>query len=102
MTFITKRRLASLVSASAIVATLAVAAVPAATLAARRRHRPGSSATAIDLTVRTSDRRDASPATLDATGCDIGVYNPTSVSRTLTSTAREYFGVVVDGVPTST
>ena len=45
MTLITKRRLASLASASAIVATMAVAALPGATMAADAA-RPGSSATA--------------------------------------------------------
>ena len=34
---------------------------------------------------------------LDATGCDIGVYNPTSVSGADIHGAR-YYGVVVDGV----
>ena len=43
--FITKRRLFSLVSASAFVGTMAVAAVPASTMAASLRLRPGSSAT---------------------------------------------------------
>ena len=38
MTFITKRRLASLISASVMVATVTVAAAPAATFAATTSH----------------------------------------------------------------
>ena len=100
MSLITKRRLASLASASALIATMAVASVPAATLAAEPHRRPGSSATASTSPPRRS--AGPSPATLDATGCDIGVYNPTSVTGTLTSHGATYFGVVVDGVATST
>ena len=86
MSFITKRRLASLASASAIIATMAVAAAPAATMAADVRHRPGSSATA--TTSPPHQIGGAVTGTIDATGFDIGVYNPTSVTETPTSTAR--------------
>ena len=78
--FITKRRLASLASASAMIATMAVAAVPAATLAASpSAPRPGSSATATNLTA--AQIGGTVTGELDATGCDIGVYNPTSVTN---------------------
>jgi hypothetical protein len=90
-----KRRLASLATASAMVATMAVAAVPAATLAASCQStgfndpKDGTALTAAQIggTV-TGD--------LVATGCDIGVYNPTSVTNADIHGAR-YYGVVVNG-----
>ena len=98
MSLITKRRLASVASASALVATMAVASLPGATMAARLpadRVRSGwhnSPPQQIGGTVT---------GTLDATGCDIGVYNPTSVTNADIHGAQ-YYGVVVNGRPTST
>ena len=92
--FTTKRRLASLVSASALIGTMAVAAVPASAMAACLRTRPGSSATG--STSPPPRSAGPSPVQLDATGCDIGVYNPTSVANADIHGAR-YFGVVVNG-----
>ena len=85
MTLITKRRLASLASASAIIATMAVAAVPAAAFAAATCTPTGFIRDGIDLTA--AQIGGTVTGELDATGCDIGVYNPTSVSGA-TSTAR--------------
>jgi hypothetical protein len=97
--FITKRRLFSLVSASAIVGSMAVAALPASTMAASDCHptpfvRDGITLTAARIGVAVS-------GAVDATGCDIGAYNPTSVTNADIHDAR-YFGVVVDGIKVNT
>ena len=78
MTLITKGRLVSLASASAIVATMAVAAVPAATMAASICTPTGFIRDGINLTA--AQIGGTVTGTLDATNCNIGVYNPTSVS----------------------
>ena len=72
MSFITKRRLASLASASALVATMAVASMPAATLAATTCTPTGFIRDSINLTAARIG--GTVTGTLDATGCDIGVY----------------------------
>jgi parallel beta-helix repeat protein len=94
MSFITKRRLASLASASALVATMAVAAAPGATLAAADCQLTGFYRDGMYLTAA----QIGGPVTggLDATGCDIGVYNPDSVTNADIHGAR-YFGVVANG-----
>jgi hypothetical protein len=91
--FVTKRRLLSLVSASAFVATMAVTSMPAASLAATCTE-TGFSRDGINLTATRIG--GAVSGELDATGCDIGVYNPTSVTNADIHGAL-YFGVVVDG-----
>ena len=94
MSLITKRRLASLASASALIATMAVAAAPAATLAASlhrdrvhaRRHQPH----------RRPDRRGGHRrARRDR--LRHRCLQPDAASPTLTSTALSYYGVVVNG-----
>ncbi len=92
--FNTKRRLVSLVSASAIVGTMAVAAVPAFAMAASPCtptgfFRDGTELTAAKIGVPVT-------GSLDATGCDIGAYNPTKVANADIHGAR-YYGVVVNG-----
>ena len=93
------RRLRRLLSASALIAALAVGSLPAA-------------ASAAILCVPTTFMRDGNPltaaqlggsvtGTLDATGCDIGVYYdpsepPGDVNGAAISGAK-YFGVVVNG-----
>ena len=95
MSFITKARLVSLVSASAIVGTMAVAAVPASAMAASPAcTATGFSRDGIDLTAAAIG--GSVTGELDATGCDIGVYNPTSVTNADIHGAR-YYGVVVNG-----
>jgi len=91
--FITKRRLFGLVSASAVIGSMAVAALPGATFAASCTP-TGFIRDGIDLTAA----RISVPVTgtLDATGCDIGVYNPTRVSNADIHGAR-YYGIVVNG-----
>jgi hypothetical protein len=91
--FITKRRLASMASASALVATMAVASMPAATLAATCTQ-TGFIRDTFNLTA--AQIGGAVSGELDATGCDIAVYNPTSVTNADIHGAR-YFGVVVNG-----
>ena len=93
--FITKRRLFSLVSASAFVGTMALAAVPASAMAASPCTPTGFVRDGIDLTA--AQINGTVTGDLDATGCDIGVYNPTSVIKADIHDAR-YFGVVVNGV----
>jgi hypothetical protein len=93
MISITKRRVASLVSASALVATMAVAAAPTAALAADCLP-TGFSRDGINLTAAQIGGTVTGP--LDATGCNIGVYNPDTVSGA-TIFGANYFGVVVNG-----
>jgi hypothetical protein len=92
--FITKRRIVSLISTSAIIGAMAVAAVPAATMAASACTPTGFVRDGIDLTAA----RIGGSVTgeLDATGCDIAVYNPTKVANADIHGAR-YYGVVVNG-----
>jgi hypothetical protein len=100
MSLITKRRLARLATASAIVATMTVAAVPTAALAADGQtaftDRDGTALTAKII-------NPAAPVTapVDATGYDIGVYFSPGYSGTGTVTAEvsgaKYYGVVADG-----
>ena len=77
MALINKRRLIGLISASAIVATLTVAAAPAATLAAE-----GDTVVVkgVTLTVMHLNPTATVTGTINANGYDIGVYDPTSVS----------------------
>ena len=93
MSFITKARLVSLVSASAIVGTMAMAAVPASAMAAACTT-TGFVRDGIDLTA--AQKGGSVTGELDATGCDIGVYNPTGVTNADIHGAR-YYGVVVNG-----
>ena len=93
--FITKRRLFSLVSTSAIVGTMALAALPASAMAAPACKLTGFVRDGIDLTA--AKIGGTVTGAVDATGCDIGVYNPTSVTKADIHDAR-YFGVVVNGV----
>ena len=94
MTLISKRRLAGLASASVMIATAVVAAVPAATFAAGCTPtgfvRDGKDLTAAQIGGTVT-------GALDATGCDIGVYNPTGVSSANIHGAMSY-GVVVNGL----
>ncbi len=79
-----------------MIATVAVAAAPAATFAATCTP-TGFVRDGIDLTA--AQIGGTVTGELDATGCDIGVYNPTSVSGADIHGAK-YYGVVVDGVRT--
>ena len=93
--FTTKHRLARLVSASALVGTMAVAAVPAFAMAASPVCTPtGFVRDGVDLTA--ARITGSVSGSVDATGCDIGVYNPKSVTNADIHGAR-YFGVVVNG-----
>ncbi len=93
--FNTKHRLARLVSASALVGTMAVAAVPAFAMAASPVCTPtGFVRDGVDLTA--ARITGSVSGSVDATGCDIGVYNPKSVTNADIHGAR-YFGVVVNG-----
>ena len=94
MISISTRRLVSLASASAMIATMAVAAVPASAMASACAP-TGFIRDGIDLTAAQID--GSVSGVLDATGCDIGVYNPTSVTNADIHGAR-YYGVVVNGV----
>ena len=99
MSFISARRLASLATGSALVATMAVAAAPGVTFAAG----PGPTGF--------SDRNDGpltayiinptAPVTgpIDATGYDIAVYFGPGHSGTVTAdiSGASHFGVVADG-----
>ena len=89
---ITKRRVASLASASAFIATMAVAAAPTAAMAATCTDtgfvRDGINLTAMQI-------GGAVTGEIDATGCDIAVYNPDSVTNADIHGAR-YYGVVVN------
>src|SRR3954447_21326196 len=91
--FITKRRLVGLASASAMIATMAMAAAPAAALAASCKP-TGFVRDGIDLTAAQIGGTVGGP--VDGTGCDIGVYNPASVTSADIHGAR-YYGVVVNG-----
>lgn len=92
-TFITKRRLATIASMAAVVATSAVAIVPAASVAASSCAPTGFTRDGIELTAARIG--GAITGTVDATGCDIAVFDPTSVTNADIHGAR-YFGVVVD------
>jgi hypothetical protein len=96
--FITKRRLIGLASASAMIATMAVASAPTAALATGCTA-TGFSRDGINLTAA----RVGGTVTgdIDATGCDIGAYNPLSVTNADIHGAR-YYGVVVNGKAVST
>ena len=93
MIAISTRSLVSLASASALIATMAVAAVPASAMASACAP-TGFIRDGIDLTAAQID--GSVTGELDATGCDIAVYNPTSVTNADVHGAR-YFGVVVNG-----
>ncbi len=69
--------------------------LPAATLAATTCTPTGFVRDGINLTA--AQIGGTVTGALDATGCDIGVYNPTSVTNA-TSHGADYFGVVVNGV----
>src|SRR5262245_10649368 len=93
MYFIARRRLASMATASALVAMIAVASSPASTLAASCQA-TGFIRDGIDLTA--AQIGGTVSGQLDATGCDIGVYNPTRVTGAEIFGAR-YYGVVANG-----
>jgi hypothetical protein len=88
--FITKRRLFGLVSASAVIGSMAVAALPGATFAASTCLPTEFN----DLTAAKIGGTVTGP--IDATGCDIGAYNPTRVTNADIHGAR-YYGIVVNG-----
>jgi hypothetical protein len=90
----TKRRLVSLASTAGVIATMAMATMPAATMAATCTP-TGFVRDNIDLTAAQIGGNVT--GRLDATDCNIGVYNPTSVSGA-TIFGADYFGVVVNGV----
>ena len=97
MTLISKRRLASLVSASASIATVAVAAAPAATFAARRHSLSGSwparSCTSLPPshgTVTGDDRRDRLRHRC--------LHGPGHAVTDADISGANYYGVVVNGV----
>ena len=90
---ITKSRLISLASASAFIGTMAMAALPASAMAAACTP-TGFIRDGIDLTAAQID--GTVTGELDATGCDIGAYNPTRVTNANIHGAR-YYGVVVNG-----
>ncbi len=96
MSFITKRRLTSLVSASAIVATLTVAAAPAATMAAE-----GDTVVVKGMTLTAMHLNPTAPVTgpINASGFDIAVYFGPGHSGTVTAdiSGAKYYGVVADG-----
>jgi len=92
-TFISKRRLFGLVSASAVIGSMAVSALPGATFAASC-HETNFTRDGINLTAARIG--GSVTGAVDATGCDIAVYNPTSVSNADIHGAR-YYGVVVNG-----
>lgn len=94
MSNFTKRRLYGMVSASALVGVMAVAALPASTMAASICAPTGFVRDGIDLTAARIGV--AVSGSVDATGCDIAVYNPTSVTNADIHDAR-YFGIVVNG-----
>jgi hypothetical protein len=96
--FTSKRRLVGLISASAVIGSMAVAALPGATFAASCTP-TGFVRDGIDLTAARIGKAITGP--VDATGCDIAVYNPTSVSNADIHGAR-YYGVVVDGKAVNT
>ncbi len=89
-----KRRIAGLVSLSAVIATMVVAAAPTASLAATDCQPTGFVRDGIDLTAAKIGGNVT--GALDATGCDIGAYNPTKVANADIRGAR-YYGVVVNG-----
>ena len=94
MISIVNRRLVSLASASVLVASMAVAIAPTATLAAPASGETGFFRDGINLTA--AQIGGVVNGDLDATGYDIAVYNPTSVTNSDIHGAR-YFGVVVNG-----
>jgi hypothetical protein len=99
MSFITKRRLASLVPASAILATAVVATAPGATLAAETCQPTGFVRDGINLTA--ARMGGTVTGTVNAAGCNIAVYidatHPGSVTNADIS-GTDYYGVVVNGV----
>jgi hypothetical protein len=100
MSFITKRRLASVASASTLVATMAVASLPGATLAAEPTSGPtGFFRDGKELTAKQIG--GVATGNVDATGYDIAVYNPTSVTNADIHGAT-YYGVVVNGTTVDT
>ncbi len=97
--FITKRRLVGLVSASAVIGSMAVAALPASTMAASPCTPTGFERDGINLTAARIGV--AVTGSVDATGCDIAVYNPSRVTNADIHGAK-YFGVVVNGKAVNT
>ncbi len=96
MTLITKRRLASLASASVMIATLAVAAAPAATFAAA-----GDTVVVKGVTLTVMHLNPTAPVTgtINASGFDIAVYFGPGHSGTVTAdiSGAKYYGIVADG-----
>jgi hypothetical protein len=96
---ISKRRVTSLVSASALVATMAVAVAPAAALAAEGPtdfYRDGINLTAAVIVSAGESAVITTP--INATGKDIGVYFAPGSSGTVTAdiSGARYFGVVAN------
>ena len=92
------RRLTSLLSASALVATLAVASLPAVSAAAATCTPTGFVRDGIDMTAAQIGGKVT--GTLDATGCNVGVYYDNTTSGNVTGAnifGANYFGVVVNG-----
>ena len=99
MSLISKRRVASLASASALVATMAVTAAPAATLAAESGLTGFTDRDGTTLTAKIIDPVAPVTGTITADGYDIGVYYSPGHSGTVTAdiSGAKYYGVVADG-----
>ena len=93
-TFITKNRLISVVSASAILGSMSIAAVPAATLAASGTVNVRGEA----LTAKIVDPINPVKGTVDADGFDIAVYFSPGHSGTVDAEIKgaKWYGVVAD------
>jgi hypothetical protein len=100
MISITKGRLAGLASASALVATIAVASVPGATLAADADHLTGfKDRDGTTLTAKIVNPTAPVTGTITADGYDIAVYYGPGTTGTVTAdiSGAKYYGVVADG-----
>lgn len=92
------RRLISLLSASALVATMAVASLPAVT-SATNCTQTGLFRDGTNLTAALFNPTTTVTGTLDATGCNIGVYYGPGTSGTVSGadiSGANYYGVVVN------
>jgi nitrous oxidase accessory protein NosD len=95
MSVITKRRLAGLASASAVLATVAIAAAPAATMAAT----PHVTVRGTDLTAKIVNPTKPVTGKIDATGYDVAVYFSPGHSGSVKGaeiTGAAWYGVVAD------
>jgi hypothetical protein len=95
--FLMKKLIAAMTAAFMMVAFVSVA--PQAATMAASCTTTGFSRDGIDLTA--AQIGGAVTGDVDATGCDIGVYNPTSVTGADIHGAR-YYGVVVNGLNVNT